>query len=96
MNADDLVTVYSDKDVTRAEMVKNFLEAEGIRACVSGINQGSLSGIVDVLVQVAATDVARAQEVIDFHESSEDDLTEEDGLSDEPGDEGIELGDGQE
>ncbi len=91
MNADELVTVYSDKDVTRAEIVKNFLEADGIRAFLAGVNQGALSGIVDVLVQVAAADAERAEEVIDFHESTEDDLTEEDGLSDEPGEDGIEM-----
>lgn len=94
MDADELVTVYSDKDVTRAEIVKNFLEADGIKACLSGLNQGTLVGIVEVSVQVAAADEDRAREAIEFHESAADDLTDEDGLNEEPGEDGIELDEG--
>jgi hypothetical protein len=87
------VTVFIAKDPTQAELVKIALENEGIPAALQGESQGGLIGILEIRVNVRAADEDRAREVIAFHQSAEDDLTEEDGLSDEPDAEGIEMND---
>jgi hypothetical protein len=97
MSKDDLVTVYTVKDPTQAELVRMALEAEGITAHLDGEGQGGggLVGIFDTHVVVRAGDADRAREIIAFHESSEDDLEEDDpfpeDLPEDEDAEGIEI-----
>jgi hypothetical protein len=64
----DLVTVYTTNNSVEAEVVKNFLEAEGIEAQVAGESQAGFAGVLDVPVLVPAADVDRARELIAVHE----------------------------
>jgi hypothetical protein len=51
-----------------AELIRNELEAEGIRCEVSGENQGGLAGVLKVDVLVRARDADRARSFIEQHE----------------------------
>jgi hypothetical protein len=91
MDPAEQVAVFIARDPVQAELVKNALEDEGIKAAIQGEGQGGLTGVLEVRVLVRVVDEARAREVIAFHEGPEDDLDESDGLSDEPDLEGIEI-----
>ncbi|MFL5341303.1 MAG: DUF2007 domain-containing protein, partial [Gemmataceae bacterium] len=75
MSADDLVTVFTTNDSALANIVANELRDEGIPAEVEGGNQAGFTGVLDVEVQVKASDAERAAELIKHHEPmSEDDV----------------------
>jgi hypothetical protein len=66
---DDLVTVASFPDVSEAELARERLELEGIRAFVVGAQTAGvmpflLSGTGGVRVQVEPKDVERAKEIL--------------------------------
>lgn len=65
MDTEDLVEVYSTTHETEAEVVRVRLQAEGIKAQVSGANQGGFSGVLDVKVYVKACDEVRARDIIE-------------------------------
>ena len=46
MNSQDLVTVYTVANSVQAEIIKNALQAEGIRCFVDGINQAAEAGLM--------------------------------------------------
>ena len=52
MEKNDLVTGYSATDPTTAEIIKNFLDAEGIRCFLENENQGGFEGITGMAVHV--------------------------------------------
>ena len=99
MSSDELVTVYTVKNPVQAELVRIALENEGISCHLDGEGQGGggLVGVFDMHVVVRAADAERAREVIAFHESGDDDLSEEDDFPEnQPEDddsEGVELPD---
>jgi hypothetical protein len=66
MNYNDLVPVYSVSNDAEAEIIKNQLEAEGIRSFVDGAQQAGLAGLgtLEVKVLVAAQDADRARRVL--------------------------------
>lgn len=65
---DELVTIYTAREPTLAELVRSELEAEGIRSEVSGENQGGLAGVLRIEVLVRAQDAERARAFIQSHE----------------------------
>jgi hypothetical protein len=65
---DELVTVYTAREPTLAELIRNELEAEGIPCEVSGENQGGLAGVLKVDVLVRARDADRALTFLQEHE----------------------------
>jgi len=70
MNVVDLVTVYSAPDPIKAEIIKNGLNAEGIRCFIEGENQAGEAGLMafEVKVQVPAEQADRAIRFIQEHE----------------------------
>jgi hypothetical protein len=70
MESTDLISVYSLQDATEAQMIKNFLHAEGIRCFLSGEATAANLGLpvftVDILVP--AIDADRAGKLIECHE----------------------------
>ena len=66
----DLVSVATFPDLPEAELAKERLETEGIRAFVlhentAGVMPFLTSGEGGIHVQVASTDAARAKEILD-------------------------------
>jgi hypothetical protein len=70
MQYSDLVTVCTLPDPVSASIIKNALNAEGIRCCLEGVNQAGEVGLlaVGVKVQVQAGDADRAEKVLASHE----------------------------
>lgn len=72
MEINEPVTVYTASDPVTAKIVKNFLNAEGIRCMLSGENQAAhmgLGGGFAVEVIVPAADADRARKLIEERES---------------------------
>lgn len=67
----DLVEVYSLKNPAIAEIIKNALEAEGIRCELGNETQAGMTGILDIRVFVRAVDAERARELIASHSPDE-------------------------
>lgn len=67
----DLVEVYSLKNPAIAEIIKNALEAEGIRCELGNETQAGMTGILDIRVFVRASDAQRARELIESHSPDE-------------------------
>jgi hypothetical protein len=65
---DELVTVYTAREPTLAELIRTELEAEGIPCEVSGENQAGLAGVLKIDVLVRAADANRARTFIEEHE----------------------------
>jgi hypothetical protein len=70
MDANDLVTIHSATDYATAEIIKNFLEGEGIRCFLENENQGGFEGITGMAihVQVAAGAADYATKLLKQHE----------------------------
>lgn len=67
----DLVEVYSLKNPAIAEIIKNALEAEGIRCELGNETQAGMTGILDIRVFVRAVDAQRARDLIESHSPDE-------------------------
>ena len=70
MDIRELVTVYTVTNPIEGEMIKNALNAEGIRCFLDGICQAGIVGIgaFEIKVQVPAEAADRACKIIDAHE----------------------------
>jgi hypothetical protein len=68
MDPQELVPVAAYRDTAQADIVRNALEAEGIRATVEGPHQGGLPGALEARVFVQAADAERARAFIQEHE----------------------------
>ncbi len=68
MENDDVVCVYDAGDATTAEMMKNFLEGEGIFCRLGEENQGAMPGVMQVEVLVRAIDADKARKLLEQHE----------------------------
>ena len=82
------VPVYTVKNANQAEIIKNFLNAEGIACSIGGEGQIGLAGIVDMAILVPAQDAERARKLIMEHEHAvkeSRDEGEEDGEDDDYG-----------
>jgi hypothetical protein len=71
MDHQEWVTVYTAADPIKAEIVKNALQAEGIRCNLEGVQADLALTILDVKVQVPTKDVTLARQIIEQHEPSE-------------------------
>ena len=80
---DRLVPVYSARDPATAEILKNALEAEGIRCEIEGGNQAALAGVLMIRLFVRSEDAVRAAEFLRSHEQyhAEDEDLSEDEIS---------------
>jgi hypothetical protein len=81
MEPHDLVTVYSVNNPTHAEIIRNFLQREGIACELGGEKQMGLTGIMQIDILVRAEDADRAGKLIAQHEEeqgSKEQGTEED------------------
>ena len=67
MDVNEPVTVYTTNSAAEAEIVKNLLETEGMKAEVSGESQGSFTGVLGVNVLVRSWDEERARQVLATH-----------------------------
>jgi hypothetical protein len=61
MESEDLVSVYTVKNPTEAEMVRNALKAVGIACEIGGEGQAGLAGVLEIDVLVHAGDVIAAR-----------------------------------
>jgi hypothetical protein len=70
MEPNDLVTIYSATDYATAEIIKNFLHAEGLRCYLENENQGGFEGITGMAihVQVPAGMADEARKLLKQHE----------------------------
>jgi hypothetical protein len=64
------VRVYTVKNANQAEIIKNFLESEGIPCSIEGEGQVGLAGIMDIPLLVRAADAADARRLIQQHEQA--------------------------
>jgi hypothetical protein len=71
MDESDLVTVFTVANPAKAEIIKNFLESEGIFCFLDGINQAGETGLMalDIGIQVRPADADRARKLIESHEA---------------------------
>ena len=82
------VPVYTVKNASQAEIIKNFLKSEGITCSIEGEGQVGLAGILDMALLVPAADADRARQLIMEHEhaaAEEDDADEDAGEDDDYG-----------
>ena len=87
MDSEDLVTVFTVGNSIKAEIVKNALEAEGIRCFLENANQADLQNLItmDIKIQVPAPDAARARELIEENEARLEEEEESEDSSQESG-----------
>jgi hypothetical protein len=71
MEPSELVTVFTSNHLADAEILKNALEAEGIRCELDGQNQASLTGLLEIRGLVRAEDKERAEEILADHVDAE-------------------------
>jgi hypothetical protein len=71
MDADELQTVYTVANSVQAEIIKNYLESEGIRCFVEGENQAAEAGLMalEIKIQVSAADFDRARQLLELHDA---------------------------
>ena len=67
---DDLMSVYSAKNASEAEILRNALHSEGIKCEISGENQAGLAGIDSLEIQllVRSEDFDRAHTFLERHQ----------------------------
>jgi hypothetical protein len=72
MDSEDLVTVYTLGNPVQAEIIKNALQADGIRCFLDGINQAAEPGLIglEIRVQVAPADADRARKLLESHDAA--------------------------
>ena len=70
MAVKEWVTVHTVADPVSAEIVKNALEADGIRCNLEGENQAAETGLIAlaIKVQVLAKDAELARKIVKKHE----------------------------
>ena len=70
MDAHEWTTVYTVSDPIKAEIIRNSLNADGIRCTLEGALQAAETGLAafPIKVQVPALDADRARKFIKLHE----------------------------
>ncbi len=73
MDSEELVTVYTVGNPIKGEIIKNALEAEGIRCFIEGGNQAGEAGLIGISVklQVPVAQAERAAKFIEEHDRGE-------------------------
>ena len=72
----ELVTVFTVNDAMEAEILKNFLNGEGIACEIDGEGQAGFTGVVEIGIMVKAIDADRAEKLIRSREPNPDDTAE--------------------
>lgn len=67
MDANEPVVVFTTNNSAEAEILRNALEAEGIKCELDGENQGSFVGALGVNIMVRARDAEHARQVLLSH-----------------------------
>jgi putative signal transducing protein len=67
VDPNDPVVLQTTTNLAEAEILKNALEAEGIKCELEGENQASFTGVLGVRVLVRAWDEERARKVLAEH-----------------------------
>jgi hypothetical protein len=85
MDPSELVTVFTVGNPAKAEIIRNFLESEGIFCFLDGINQAGEVGlnVLDIGIQVRPADADRARKLIESHEARHRRAEEGSGVGDE-------------
>jgi len=65
----ELVTIYTVMEPTRAELIKAELTDNGIRCEIGGESQAGLAGALEIDILVRAIDADRAHKIITEHET---------------------------
>jgi hypothetical protein len=81
MDNQEPVVVYTVTDLGHAELVRSFLESEGIQASINAAS--SLPGVEDIEILVRASDADRAAQLLEEHDASQAALSEDEELGDE-------------
>jgi hypothetical protein len=70
MDSREPVPVYTVSNAPAAEIIKNFLAGEGIRAFIENEDQAALQGVggIAIRILVSAADAERARNLIHEHE----------------------------
>jgi hypothetical protein len=70
MDIHDPVTVYTLHDPVKAEIIRGFLQSEGIRCRLEGVTEGAFVGLhfSEISVVVPASDADRARKLIEDRE----------------------------
>ena len=70
MDSKELVTIYTVSNSAQGEIIKNALQAAGIRCFLDGANQAGEAGLmgIEIKLQVALENVDRARKLIESHE----------------------------
>ena len=61
---DELITVFTTRDIFQAEMIRMALSEEGIKSRIENEHQAGLSGVLDVKVYVMSDDAERAKQLV--------------------------------
>ncbi len=72
MDANELTTIYTLDDEGKAEIIKNALQAAGIRCELDGEHQAGFTGMMQIGVMVRAVDADRATALLAEHEEMDD------------------------
>ena len=67
MDAQEPVRIYSVNNTQQADIIKNFLQSEGIACRVEGEGELALTGLLDFGLLVHAEDADMARKLIDSH-----------------------------
>ncbi len=67
MDANEPVVIHTTNNLAEAEILKNALEADGIKCELDGENQGGFSGVLDIRLVVRAWDEERARQRLGAH-----------------------------
>ncbi len=73
LDPNELVTVFTVNDPIEAEILKNFLNAEGIACQIAGEGQAGLTGVMEIELLAKAVDADRAEKLIRQREPKPDD-----------------------
>ena len=78
MDDQSWVTVYTHNDPIAAEIIKNALDAEGIRCNLDGIHQAAEPGLIalSIKVQVPPADAEQARTILLQHERAQAEIDE--------------------
>jgi len=87
--SEKLVTVARFEDYLKADLARQLLEDEGIKAFVMGQNVGNvysgIAGVIDIELQTAESEAEEAREILQAHAQESQEFGEdEDFDEDEP------------
>ncbi len=71
MDPNELTVVYSTSDANTAEILRNAIQAEGIKCEIDGEHQAGLTGvgIMEIKLLVRAEDYDRARAYVEKHDT---------------------------